>query len=236
MKVTGQTRIGRRVRQRSLGGPLVAVALSLALALGASGCKIKKIVDQEAEAGSTAQNGFDPARYVTEVWEVKALPYFQSEAHPLTQVLAAIRTDIGQAGTKFGRRAAEGAAWNFVVKGSGTVTSKDTTSRAGKIAVSVDGASPAEEVTIQVGPVVRGNAIRDSLPFISFQEFTNQLEFADAGKALTARSINDITPSVAALQVGAHLIFTGAMSINSASDPIVITPVLLQPGEEGVAP
>ena len=36
---------------------------------------------------------------------------------------------------------------------------------------------------MQIGPVIRGTAIRDSLDFVNFNEFTNQIDFAQFGKA-----------------------------------------------------
>jgi predicted lipoprotein len=92
--------------------------------------------------------------------------------------------------------------------------------------VSVDGMS--SEATIQIGPVVKGNAIRDSLPFVSFKDFTNQLQFADVGKALTALALAAIGADAATLVEGQKVSFTGAMSLNRGSDKILITPISLK--------
>ena len=36
---------------------------------------------------------------------------------------------------------------------------------------------------MQIGPAMRGTAIRDALDFVSFNDFTNQIDFARFGKA-----------------------------------------------------
>ena len=43
---------------------------------------------------------------------------------------------------------------------------------------------------IQIGPVIRGTAIRDVLDFVKFNDFTNQIDFAQFGKAFNTY-IND---------------------------------------------
>ena len=44
-------------------------------------------------------------------------------------------------------------------------------------------------VTVLTGPVIRGTALRDALPFIQFSQFTNQLEYARVSNALNDRSV-----------------------------------------------
>ena len=82
-------------------------------------------------------------------------------------------------------------------------------------------------VTLQIGPVIIGSAIRDALPFVDFKNFTNQLDFADASKALTALALAAIAPAVAQIAVGSRIQFAGAFSMTSKADPVRITPVSL---------
>ena len=39
-------------------------------------------------------------------------------------------------------------------------------------------------VSIQIGPAVNGTALRDAVGFITFGQFLNQVQYADAGTAL----------------------------------------------------
>jgi predicted lipoprotein len=201
---------------------LAPMALTLALALPLSGCKIVQIAEQAAAAPA----GFNATAYAEGLWTEQALPHFSETARPVAEVLPAIVADLSGAGTEFGYRAGEGSPWSFVVSGTGVVAAKNTQSRAGTLEVTVEGL--ADPVVLQIGPVIRGNAVRDALPFVSFQDFTNQLEFADVGKALTALALAGVAPSSEAIAVGDSVSFTGAISMANASDRLQITPVILE--------
>jgi predicted lipoprotein len=203
---------------------LLALAAAGA-ALQTAGCKILPIAKEGEGAASGA---FDAKAYADGLWASQVLPHFASTAHPIGDVLEAIRADLDAAGERYGYRpATEGSPWTFVVTGQGTVVSKNTESRAGSLVVRL--ATPsADEIAIQIGPVVRGNAVRDSLPFVPFKDFTNQLEFADVGKAFTALAMAAVEADVAAVTAGDEVMFTGAISLNTKADMIVMTPVSLK--------
>lgn len=196
--------------------------LALALVLPLAGCKIVPIVD-DADAPPV---GFNAAAYVDGLWSSEALPYFSENARPIVEVWPAIMADLNKAGTDFGYRPGEGSPWAFVVSGSGTVAAKNTESRAGTVDVTVEGLP--EPVVIQIGPVIRGNAVRDALPFVSFKDFTNQIEYADAGKALTAAAAAGVAETIATLAVGDVITFTGSVSLAGSSDRLQLTPVTLE--------
>jgi predicted lipoprotein len=115
------------------------------------------------------------------------------------------------------------------VKGVGAVVSVDKESRAGSMVVSVDAPSGAREVTLQIGPVVRGTAIRDNLPFVSFGDVTNQIQFAQVSRAINDRAVAGIRPGLEALEApGTKVEFSGAMNVSAADDTVLITPVTLK--------
>ncbi len=195
---------------------------AMVLVLPLAGCKIVSIAEQEAAAPA----GFDAAGYAEALWADRALPHFSESARPIVEVWPAIKADLATAGATFGYNAGEGSPWSFIVSGEGVVAAKNTESRAGTLDVTVEGL--AEPVVVQIGPVIRGNAVRDALPFVSFQDFTNQLEYADAGKALTALAAAGVAPKVEAIAVGDSVVFTGAVSLAGASDRLQVTPVILE--------
>ncbi|SEP74046.1 Predicted lipoprotein [Devosia sp. YR412] len=201
---------------------LACLALAFAAVLPLSGCKILPIAD-EAE---TAAAGFNAQAYAAELWTGRALPHFVEAAKPVAEVLPAIGADLAAAGAEFGYRAGEGSPWSFVVSGTGVVSAKNVESRAGTLEVAVDGL--ADPVVLQIGPVIRGNAVRDGLPFVTFQDFTNQIEYADVGKALTALALEGFSGNAEAIAVGDTVNFTGAMSLAGASDKLLVTPVTLE--------
>lgn len=202
--------------------PRLVFAALLAIAAPLSGCKMVPIVAEDAAAAA----GFDAAGYADGIWTQKALPYFSESARPVAEVLPAIMADLEAAGTSLGYRAGEGSPWSFVVSGQGAVTSKNTESRAGTLEIAVDGL--ADPVVVQIGPVIRGNAVRDALPFVSFKDFVNQLEYANAGKALTALAYAGVTQSAEAVAVGDVVRFTGAIAVSRPGDAVMVTPVTLE--------
>jgi predicted lipoprotein len=187
-----------------------------------AGCKIVPILEEQAAAPA----GFDAASYADGVWTTQALPFFSETARPVAEVVPAIIADLEAAGTQFGYRAGEGSPWSFVVNGTGEVTAKNTESRAGTLEVAVEGL--AEPVVVQIGPVIRGNAVRDALPFVSFKDFVNQIEYANAGKALTALAYAAVAETAEAVAVGNTVTFTGAIAVSRPGDNIVVTPVNLE--------
>ncbi len=203
-------------------------ALMLAVAgLAMAGCKIVPIVAEQ----TASQKGAAVTERASALWHDKAVAYFEADAKPAPDVLAAIAADLGAAGAKYGRRAAaEGAPWTFLVSGSGTVKEKNTQSRAGTLVVTLDGAATPTDLVLQIGPVIRGNGIRDNLPFISFEDFENQIDFADMGKALNQIALKAIEAPAAAAAPGGKISFTGVISLSSPSDKIVATPVSMKVG------
>ncbi|QQR39470.1 DUF2291 family protein [Devosia rhizoryzae] len=199
----------------------VLAALALVV-VPLSGCKIVQIAEEEAAVPA----GFDASGYAEGIWSSQALPYFSESARPVTEVIPAIVADLEGAGTSYGYRAGEGSPWSFVVNGTGEVTAKNTESRAGTLEVAVDGL--AEPVVVQIGPVIRGNGVRDALPFVSFKDFVNQIEYANAGKALTALAYQAIGTNAEAVAVGDTVTFTGAIAVSRPGDALMVTPVSLE--------
>ena len=64
----------------------------------------------------------------------------------------------------------------------GGIVAGDVTLSAAKIDVDADG-DGQPDAQVQIGPIIRGTSLRDSLPFISFTAYTNQVEFAQLANA-----------------------------------------------------
>ena len=116
------------------------------------------------------------------------------------------------------------------VKGTGVVAAVDRRSRVGVMLVSVPGSSQAT-VAIQIGPVVRGTALRDASGFIQFSDFANQSEYAAAANALNESALRVVIAPVQteALQ-GRTVAFVGAVGTSGprADGAIEIMPVQLE--------
>ncbi len=160
----------------------IATLTALALSLGLSGCKIIETPTAE-EAAEAASGGFNPERQAAELWSEKVIPYLDQRAGPIQEVAALAGSDVDAAGAKYGHKEEQGSApWTFAAKVSGTVVKAETKSRAAYLDTDIDGDGKAD-VRIQIGPVIKGTAIRDSLDFVNFNEFKNQIQWAEFGKA-----------------------------------------------------
>ncbi|KAB0676887.1 DUF2291 family protein [Aureimonas leprariae] len=197
------------------------------LAIGASGCKIVKTEELAARAAAAAKP--TAAANAAGLWASKVVPYVEGKAAPFPEVAAAAKADLKAAGAKYGyREAGEGAPWNFVARLTGTVTAANLASRAATAEVDVDG-DGAPDVTLQLGPVIKGTSIRDALPFVSFTQVRNQIEFADVAKSFNTAAYDTALKTLPRDRlVGAKVEGTGVFSLRSPSDKALFTPVTLR--------
>ncbi|WP_421577336.1 DUF2291 family protein [Shinella sp. M31] len=157
-----------------------ACTLVLAGALALSGCKFVKTEDEQKQAAAGA---FNPDKLVADIWDVKVVPFLQERAGTFQEVSALANSNLDAAAEKYGHKEKQGnAPWTFAAKIDGVIVAEETKSRAGYVDVDVDGDRQAD-VRVAIGPAVRGTAIRDSLKFVNFNEFKNQIEWAQYGKS-----------------------------------------------------
>lgn len=217
----------RSMSPRLARAPLVLLAL-LAL-LMPTACTIVPIAEIEQ---ARASEQFSAVAFVDNIWAEQLLPTFTEQAHPLEQVLDALEEDLEGAAGQYGLSV--GGAYNFMVRGAGEVTAVNTESRNGLMTVALDGYSGPTEVLIQIGPLVRGNAIRDAAGFIGFGQFRDQTEFGQVSKELNSRVSRDVLAGLdPATLAGKRVSFVGAFTIsvmnqtNIDLSQITVTPVEL---------
>jgi predicted lipoprotein len=159
------------------------------------GCRLEKI-DPAATAslpsalGSFDNKSFDPNGQVAAMWDSKVIPAVRGRAEDFNKLRDAMRANLDTAGQQHGHRErGEGAPWSMTTWVKGKVVSVDTGSSVGKIGVDVDGDGKAD-VLVQIGPVLRGTSLRDSLAFVSFTQYTNQIEYAQLANAFNQRAFD----------------------------------------------
>jgi predicted lipoprotein len=161
-------------------------ALALLALAALPACKIlptEQAAKQEGVDTFFDDKSFDPDKMVREMWDAKVIPYLTAKAGAFPAVRDLARSNADEAGKTYGFRQKEGnSPWTLVTRIDGKIIAANTTSRAGTIDVDADGDGKAD-LTVQIGPAMRGTALRDSLDFISFNTFTNQIDFAKFGKA-----------------------------------------------------
>jgi len=193
-------------------------------------CTIVPIAEVEAIKQSES---FDPVTYVDGIWEGQVVPTILEKAVDLPTVLTAIEADLTAAGATYATVSPSGAL-NFVVRGQGTVTAVDTASRNGTALIQVAGYSGATEVILQIGPLVRGDALRDGVGFINFGDFKDQTEFGQVSKELNRRVTEIVFGDLdLASLAGKQVTFDGVFTIRTTNQTtidlseVVITPVVL---------
>lgn len=194
--------------------------LALCLALTAlAGCKIVKTASKAADPDAALIAGV-----VSDTYETKLLPLVTDKAVDAASLLPL--TDLETAGAAHGLRGkGEGGSWTFAIKGQGQVVDEDRKSRAGKVNLDINGDGKAD-LTLQIGPVVKGTALRDIAPFYDFTAFRDQIQFAQLGRAL-----NDKTVGALALPpdlTGKTLSFLGAFQVQQGSDPVLVVPLSVE--------
>lgn len=150
--------------------PAVALAVLAAAALDTRVIRVGSQQDQRAGAFSA------------EAWGQKAFPGIRSAIEQAAVDAKTLAAEIGQdkaaAGEKYGKPGSVGPI--FAVKFTGTVGEL----RSGLATVAVPGLPEGLTLRVQTGPAVNGTDVRDATGTVSFGQFTNQIEYQDAGSAL----------------------------------------------------
>lgn len=163
-----------------------------ALALG--GCRI---VSQQELAD--LKNPPNPAMAnVTATYQQKIVPQVLSEAKPLGELMSSLAAakDFDTACKTLGYRSQDENPCIFTVKVQGTVSKVNTTSRSGKMTVKD---LSGQDVVVQIGPIIRGTALRDVYKGSSYQDFNDQVLFGDYGRTinnLASEEVKKLQPKV----------------------------------------
>jgi predicted lipoprotein len=161
---------------------------------------------------TAAPRTFEPASYVASIWSARVLPTAEASAVDL-QAFMQGQTSRGSARAVF-------------VKGTAKVAEVDRKSRVGLVRLTLPWTKDGR-AAIQIGPVLRGTALRDALEFIRFTDFVNQLEFAAVAGALNEHVAATVLHAVPDLSPGAEVTFIGAVPWSSSAQPLDIVPVKL---------
>ena len=167
---------------------------------------------------------FEPAAYGEKTYP-KAVATIEKNAKPLPELVPAMREDLDAAGEKFGHREGN-SPFSFATTGEGVAGDV----KGGLMQVRVKGVPKSTTVSVQVGPAINGTAIRDAVGFISFNQFVNQVDFADAATALNNQVKAKVLKGVDAKTLkGKPISFTGAFTAIGPT-VVTVTPVKLETG------
>jgi predicted lipoprotein len=191
--------------------------------LALSGCKLWTVrpLDWKEKKAATAVQQLDAAAYVESVWQSRVVPTVKEKAVDLATVLNALDADVEAAKQQY----RQGSS-NFLVKGEAVVMNDDQSSPHRKLTLRVPNYKGKTIVLMQVGPVFRGTALRDAVGFIKFNEFTNQIQFAEVSTKLHERVEREVVQEIDP-HSGTGVAFHAAFTFNER-DKVLLTPVVLE--------
>lgn len=124
---------------------------------------------------------------VAQTWQQSLVPQVVNEARPAGELMAALRAapDFDSACKQLGWRSQAENPCVFFVKFSGVVEKVDTRSRSGKMTLL---ASDGTRAVVQLGPTIRGTALRDGYRKVSYQDFNDQVLFGSYSRAINDKA------------------------------------------------
>lgn len=189
------------------------------------------VVKTGEEGKLTGETTFDASQNVADIWDSQALPELTGKAVELDTFLKEANGDLTSLAGKYGRYSMGNLGeLSYTVKGAGTVTEVNQEKKAGYLTIKPDADSGAVTVRLQIGTVFKGSAVRDSLSFIKYEDYQNQVQWADVSKSIHALIQEKvIAPANVASLSGKHVSFVGCFTYTS-NDEMLITPVELTVG------
>ena len=179
-------------------------------------------VIRTVEEDELIKKGFDPVSYVENIWESKILTTIHNDSEEITFILDELFKNQELAEEKYGHRSGTGS-FSFMVHGKAVVESLNKKSRVGTLGIKLEKKYDAE-IYITIGPVIKKDSIRDAVKFIKFNDFVNQLDFADVSRVIKVRVLNEIIGPLNLKEItGKKINFEGAITFDR-NDKIYITP------------
>ena len=199
------------VRLALSSGAILVLCAAMAL-----DTKIVKIGSAEdAQAGVFSAATYGQAQFP------KVQAAVEGRAVDAATLAAALAKDPAAAEAQYGMPSPAGP--EYAVKFTGKVGKQDF----GVYDVAIPGVPEAIRVTVQTGPAINGTDLRDSTGLIKFGDFSNQIDYQNAGSALNNEVKKEVLSKVDVSNLtGKTVVVVGAFQL---SDPAewVVTPVKL---------
>lgn len=205
---------------------LSAIACLFLLYAGAT----TTVVEKGQEALLTGEVKFDPNAEAKKFWDNNSQEYYSSNAVDLVSLVKEANGDLKNVAKKYGHYSmGDSGELSFIVKGTATVSQVKNKLRAGYIKLAVDGLEDTSvDYRIQVGPVFKGSAVRDSVSLINYKDYKNQIEWAQVGVALNNLVLETVLKPI---DIGSltdkKIEFIGCFTASRPSQ-VLITPVAIK--------
>lgn len=173
------TRARRHLAPRIWAGALL-LALLVAMAVST------KYVSASAPVPG-AEKKFDATAYGKENYPTKVKPAIEKSPVALVTLVPLLAEDPEAAGARYGKRQGT-SPFTYSV----TLTGTAGPVVGGLMPVTVPGLPASSRVAVQVGPAVNGTVLRDATGLVSFNDFVNQVDYANAATALNTEMKSEL--------------------------------------------
>ena len=206
-------------KRRTAPRARLAIAFAAVLVLIAAMALDTKVV-KIGSAADAPSGAFVPATYgASEFPKVQAV--IESRAVDAATLAAAIAKDPAAAAKQYGVASTVGT--ELPVRFTGTVGKGDF----GNYEVKVDGVPDNVKIQVQTGPAIMGTDLRDAPGTISFEQFTNQIDYQNAGSAINKQMKKEVLSKIDTSNLtGKAISVIGAFQLSDPSNWLV-TPVKL---------
>ncbi len=169
---------------------------------------------------------FNAVEFVKENWDSRIIPEIKENAVSLDELLEQIRRDEESAVSEYGIKKEVTSPYSFIVKGEYPVKELDRSSAVGLLYLDLGDLGDGH-CALQVGPVFKLSTIRDSLSFINFGDFVNQIEFANVSREINFYIRDNVASVIGeSLPEESTVSFYGAFSMDK-DGKVIVTPVIL---------
>lgn len=84
------------------------------------------------------------------------------------------------------------------------------------------------DAKLQVGPSIQGSSLRDSMPFMDFKSFANQIDYSKSSRALHNLVFSDVTKEKIDLFAKGQKIQLLSVGIANFEDILLLTPIQIE--------
>ena len=172
-------------------------------------------------AADASPGAFSPLAYGQKTFPAvqKAI---EGRAVPAPQLAAAVAKDPAAAAKLYGVESGVGV--EYPVSFTGTLGDGDF----GNYEVKVDGMPDVPKVALQTGPAIMGTDLRDATGTIQFGQFTNQIDYQNAGSALNKEMKKQVLSKLDTTDLKGKTV--SVVGVFQLTDPAkwLVTPVSLE--------
>lgn len=211
----------KRARRKGPWGPVVKI-LGVVVILAVCVLGTRFLSPEEANAVLNAGKT-DPVAYADENYD-STIAYVEKNATEIGPLLTDLESDEEGTSSELGKRDGE-AAYTFAVTATGTVAKGGF----GQVNLEdIQGVPNGVTVSVQTGPALTGTALRDVTGETTFDQFENQIDYAQVGLSLNEPlKTGVLAQNKLADMEGQKITVIGAFAY---SDPthVVLTPVKIE--------